>query len=77
MELSREEQVRRVLESLIPAMETDGGGVELVAVEGNRVVVRLYGACLNCPSINLTMKFGIGQTLRQQLTWVDEVVRLD
>lgn len=58
-------------------METDGGGVELVAVEGNRVVVRLYGACLNCPSINLTMKFGIGQTLRQQLTWVDEVVRLD
>lgn len=70
-------EVEEVLKSLRPAMEADGGGVILVAVENGRVDVRLKGMCLDCPSAPLTMKLGIERTLKQRLPWVLEVRRVD
>lgn len=68
-------EVEKVLRELRPAMEADAGGVDLVAIEGGCVVVRLKGTCLVCPSVKLTMKLGIERTLRERLSWVKEVRR--
>ncbi len=59
-------------------MQVDGGDVDLVAVaeEIGVVSVRLQGTCLHCPSASLTLKAGIEQTLKTQLPWVTEVVRV-
>jgi len=70
------EQVTEVLRCLQPAMQADGGGVELVSVEDGVVSVRLKGMCLACPSSSLTMKLGIERTLKEKIVWVKEVVRV-
>jgi Fe-S cluster biogenesis protein NfuA len=71
----REREVNQVLKTLLPAMETDGGGVELVSVVDDVVTVQFKGACLLCPSIGMTMKFGIAKTLQEKLPWVKEVIK--
>jgi Fe-S cluster biogenesis protein NfuA len=68
--------VREILRTLQPAMEADGGGVELVSVDGDTVYVRLKGTCLSCPSSSLTLKLGIESTLKAKVPWVRQVVPL-
>jgi Fe-S cluster biogenesis protein NfuA len=70
------EQIDSVLNELRPAMGVDGGGVDLLAVEGGRIEVRLKGACVTCPSADLTLKRGIEATLKSRFAWVAEVVRV-
>ena len=69
-------RIDAVLDELRPAMGVDGGGVELLAVKGGRVEVRLKGACLTCPSADLTLKRGIEPAVKSRFRWVSEVVRV-
>jgi len=48
-------KIQEVLEKEVrPMLLQDGGDVELVDVEGNRVVIALRGLCTSCPSSGLT-----------------------
>jgi Fe-S cluster biogenesis protein NfuA len=38
-----------------PAIQADGGDIELVAVKGQRVEVRLTGKCLSCALAGQTL----------------------
>ncbi len=38
-----------------PSMQADGGDIELIDVDGNRVVVALRGACAKCISAESTL----------------------
>jgi Fe-S cluster biogenesis protein NfuA len=70
-EMSNEEiQVLQILDSLRPAMEADGGGVELISVQDGVVKIKFKGACLVCPSINMTLKLGIEKALKEKFTWI-------
>jgi Fe-S cluster biogenesis protein NfuA len=69
-------EIQKLLESLRPAMQADGGDVELVSIEGGTVSVRLRGTCLVCPSASLTMKLGIERTLLASIPWVTCVIRV-
>lgn len=73
--MNRYEEVLRVLDTLYPAMAADGGGAELVEVQGGDVVLRLTGACCVCPSAELTLRRGIEPALKQALPWVESVIR--
>lgn len=58
--------VQDVLDSEIrPAVAMDGGDVELVDIEGKRVMLRLHGHCVGCSSSNTTMRFFIEDRLRE------------
>jgi Fe-S cluster biogenesis protein NfuA len=72
---SKEIEVKQVLKTLLPAMEADGGGVELLSVVDDLVTVQFKGACLLCPSIGMTMKFGITKTLQDKLPWIKQVIK--
>jgi Fe-S cluster biogenesis protein NfuA len=72
----KEIEVKQVLKTLLPAMEADGGGVELVSVIDDVVTVQFKGACLLCPSIGMTMKYGITKTLQEKLPWIKEVTKI-
>jgi NifU-like protein len=39
-----------------PALQQDGGDIDLVDVDGNRVMVAFRGACAQCPMAQFTMK---------------------
>ena len=36
-------------EQVLPALEMDGGGMEIMDIEGTDVLIRYFGACGNCP----------------------------
>jgi len=71
------EEVRKVLETVRPALQADGGDVELVEVTADGVVkVRLTGACGHCPMSTMTLKMGIERALKEQVPGVKEVVQV-
>lgn len=68
------EQVQEVLTKLRPFLLRDGGDVELVDVDDDGVVlIRLMGACGNCPSSTITLKAGIERALRSEVPGVTEI----
>jgi Fe-S cluster biogenesis protein NfuA len=69
------EEVKKVLDTIRPALQADGGDVELVEVTADGVVkVKLVGACGHCPMSTMTLKNGIEKTLMQKIPGVKEVV---
>ncbi|HHY42785.1 MAG TPA: NifU family protein [Thermoanaerobacterales bacterium] len=69
------EKVEATLNKIRPALQADGGDVELVEVdEANGIVkVRLTGACGGCPFATMTLKNGIEEALKQEIPEVKEV----
>ena len=77
-EPSIHEHVNEVLELMRPAIQADGGDIELVAVTEDGVVqVRLHGACVGCPSSQLTLKAGLERNLRTYVPGVTAVVPVE
>jgi Fe-S cluster biogenesis protein NfuA len=68
------EQVEVVLDKIRPYIRRDGGDVELIAVEGNNVRLRLVGHCIGCPSSMMTLRYGIEQLLREEIAGFGEVL---
>jgi len=62
------ESVELVLNRVRPYLLADGGDIELVAVEGPNVRVRLTGMCAGCPSSHLTLSMGVETALRDAMT---------
>jgi Fe-S cluster biogenesis protein NfuA len=58
--------IAATVESARPAVQADGGDLELVGVEGHRVRVRLSGACTTCSMAGQTLG-GIRRKLMQVL----------
>lgn len=69
-----EEKVRKVIEEIRPMLQMDGGDIELVAIEGTVVKVRLKGACHGCPHAAMTMKQGVEARVIEAVPEVTEVV---
>ncbi len=61
------EQVEQVIQRIRPAVQMDGGDLELVGIEEGVVKVRLSGACHGCPSSMMTLKMGIERAIRAQV----------
>jgi Fe-S cluster biogenesis protein NfuA len=62
------ETVETILGRVRPYLVADGGDVELVAIDGANVRVRLTGACAGCPSSHLTLSMGIETALREAMS---------
>lgn len=69
------QHVQEVLDLIRPAVQADGGDVELIDVLGGGVVhVRFHGACNGCPSSSMTLHMGIERTLKAHVPEVTKVV---
>ena len=70
------ESVETALEEIRPALQADGGDVQLVEVteETGVVTVRLTGACHGCPMGMQTLKMGIEAHLKKVIPQVTEVL---
>jgi Fe-S cluster biogenesis protein NfuA len=68
------ERVEQALAKVRPALQADGGDVELVDIGADGVVkVRLTGACGGCPMSQLTLKMGIERILKKEVPEVTSV----
>jgi Fe-S cluster biogenesis protein NfuA len=68
----RERIVRAVLDEIRPNLKRDGGDCELIEIDGNKIMVRLTGACVFCKLASATLE-GIQARLVERL---GEFVRL-
>lgn len=74
-EPSVREKVQNVIDLIRPAVQADGGDIELVDVTGEGVVqIRFHGACHGCPSSHMTLQTGIERNLRERVPEVTQVV---
>lgn len=71
------EKVMEVLDKIRPALQADGGDVELVDIEEGVVKVRLQGACVGCPMSQITLKQGIERFLKKEIPEVKSVESVD
>lgn len=68
------EKVEQALENIRPALQQDGGDLELIDVtEDGTVKIKLTGACGSCPMSQMTLKMGIEQRLRKEVPEVELV----
>ncbi len=68
-------KLEEVLDKVRPAIQADGGNVELVNIRDDNVVeVRLTGACRGCPMATLTLKAGIERIVKEEIPEVKEVI---
>ncbi|MBM3132439.1 MAG: NifU family protein [Chloroflexi bacterium] len=68
------EKVEAALAEVRPALQADGGGVELVGIKDGVVSVKLTGACGGCPMSTMTLKAGIERILKERVPEVKKVV---
>ena len=74
-----QEQVEQVIEIIRPAIQADGGDINLLDVDETSgvVTVELTGACVSCPASTITMKAGVERILKDRVPGVTAVVQPD
>ncbi len=69
------DKVQGVINLIRPAVQADGGDIELVDVNPEGVVqIRFHGACHGCPSSTMTLQHGIERNLREKVPEVTQVI---
>jgi Fe-S cluster biogenesis protein NfuA len=63
--VTNEEIVETIIERARPALNADGGDIEIMGITDNVVRVKLSGACAGCASAEMTLKLGIEAAVRR------------
>ena len=71
-----EKKVIEALDYVRPSLQNDGGDIEFVKMEDNKVFVRLQGACAGCMYSEITLKNGVENMLKYNVDENLEVVDL-
>ncbi len=61
------EKIIAVLDEIRPALQNDGGDIEFIDFSDGVVVVRMVGACGNCPMSMMTLKQGVEARLKARI----------
>lgn len=71
--------VEQTIEVIRPALQADGGDIELRDVDETTgvVSVTLLGACGTCPASTRTLKAGVERIMKDRVAGVTEVVQVD
>ncbi len=71
------ERVEQVINRIRPAVQMDGGDIELVDIVDGVVRLRLVGSCHGCPSSMMTLKAGIERAIRSEVPEITSVEAVD
>tara|TARA_R110002073_G_scaffold118918_6_gene259494 strand:- start:8941 stop:9216 length:276 start_codon:yes stop_codon:yes gene_type:complete len=68
------DRVAFVIDRIRPAVQNDGGDIELVEVTNEGIVkIRMHGACVGCPSSDMTLRIGIERNLKDRIPEITAV----
>lgn len=70
-----EKKIRKILDTIRPALQMDGGDVHFVKFDEKSGVlsVELTGHCAHCPMSTITLKQGIEEEMKKNIPEVKEV----
>ena len=73
------QEVEEQLNDIRPALQADGGDIELVDVDEKTgvVQVKLVGACAGCPMSQMTLQMGVERILKNKVPGVTKVENVD
>jgi Fe-S cluster biogenesis protein NfuA/nitrite reductase/ring-hydroxylating ferredoxin subunit len=69
-----EDRVREALNEIRPYLDSHGGNVELLGIDGSVVRLRLQGSCSGCPSSAVTLKLAIENAIQKAAPEIQEVI---
>ena len=72
-----EEQVREALELVRPAIQMDGGDIQLERIDGGTVTVQLFGTCDGCPMSPVTLRQGVERILKERVPGITQVIAIE
>lgn len=72
-----DDKIREKLDELRVFLQNDGGDLEIIAINGKNVQVKLQGACGCCPHATMTIKEGLQRVLREEIDPEIVVERVD
>ena len=55
------------LQKVLPMLENDGGGMELLGIKNGKIYVRLTGHCPGCSASTTTLNYCIERQLRTDI----------
>ena len=70
-------KINKVIENVIaPELQKDGGDIELIDIDENKVYVKLQGRCSSCKNSVLTLKSFVETTLKDKVSTDIEVIQV-
>ena len=72
-ETDRAEIIKAVIEEIRPNLQRDGGDCQLIEIDGNKIMVKLTGACGCCPMSQITLKMAIEKALKEAVPEIEKV----
>lgn len=73
MKNETEQKIKELIEKIRPYLINDGGDLEFIKYEKNIVYVKLTGACEGCPMMDITLKDGIEELIKNEIPEIIEV----
>ena len=70
------DKINEVLDEIRPTLQADGGDVEFIDFKDGVVLVRMQGACGNCPMSLITLKQGIEARMKERIPEVTAVEQI-
>ena len=74
--MDAETKIKEIIDELRPYLMNDGGNIEFIKYENNIVYIKLSGACAECQMIDLTLKDGIENAIKEEIPEVSEVINI-
>lgn len=68
-----EERVKKALDEVRPYLDSHGGDVELLEIDGAVARLRMEGSCSGCPSSAITLKLAIEQAIAKSAPEIESV----
>ena len=68
LDLQLVDRVEAALDEIRPALEMDGGSVEILDITAENIVrLNMVGSCCGCPVSAMTVRLGIERLLRERV----------
>ncbi|MGA1226559.1 MAG: NifU family protein [Tamlana sp.] len=70
--------VEKALDEIRPFLQSDGGDISLLSIEGDKLVkVQLQGACVGCSVNQMTLKSGVEMTIKKYAPQIEQVINIE
>ena len=70
--------VEKALDEIRPFLQSDGGDINLLSIDDNKLVkVQLVGACTSCSVNQMTLKSGVEMTIKKYAPQIEKVINVE
>ena len=69
-------KIKLIIDKINPYIISDGGNLEFIIYEDMTVYVKLSGACADCGMLDITLKDGIEQLIKNEIPEVENVINI-